>query len=384
MKIIVLGGDGFCGWPVSLSLSTSHDVLIIDNFFRRNIDTELSISSLTPIKTLEERLKVWNLNNKNPINFIHLDISKQFNRLKTIISDFKPDAIIHFAEQKSAQYSMISSFHKNVTVTQNAGATINVLNSIVENDKSIHLIHLGTMGVYGYGFIDGIIPEGYLEVIIDSKNKQSKKEILYPSNPGSVYHMSKTIDQVMFQFYNKNDNLKITDLHQGIVWGTQTRETEQDESLINRFDYDGEFGTVLNRFIVQSALEHPLTVYGVGGQKRAFININDTVQCIKIALENPPKSNDRVRILNQVSEVFKVKELAELISNKSNCGINYIDNPRNEAQENELEVENKTFIDLGFKPHKLGDNLINEIESNVSKYIDRVDESKILSKVKWN
>lgn len=384
MKIIVLGGDGFCGWPVSLSLSINHEVLIIDNFFRRNIDTELSISSLTPIKTLEERLKIWNLNNIKPINFIHLDISKQYNRLKTIVSEFKPDAIIHFAEQKSAQYSMISSFHKNVTVTQNASATINVLNSIVENDKSIHLIHLGTMGVYGYGFIDGIIPEGYLEVTIDNDSKKSKKEILYPSNPGSVYHMSKTIDQVMFQFYNKNDKLKITDLHQGIVWGTQTNETSLDINLINRFDYDGEFGTVLNRFIVQSALNHPLTVYGIGGQKRAFININDTVQCIKIALENPPVSEERVRILNQVSEVFKVKDLAELISSKSNCPINYLDNPRNEALENELEVENKTFIDLGFKPRTLGENIINEIESNVSKYLDRIDKSKILSKVKWN
>lgn len=384
MKLIILGGDGFCGWPVSLKLSLDHEVLIIDNFFRRDIDIELNISSLTPLSSLEDRLHAWNKNMNTPILFERLDISKNFHKLKSIFNEFKPDAVIHFAEQKSAQYSMMSSFHKNLTVTQNAAATINVLNSILETNKNIHLIHLGTMGVYGYGVIEGLIPEGYLEVKIGEDSNLQKQEILYPTNPGSIYHMSKSIDQTMFQFYNKNDNIIITDLHQGIVWGTQTKETSLDEVLINRFDYDGEFGTVLNRFLVQSAIGEPLSVYGSGGQKRAFININDTVQCIKIALENPPKNLERVRILNQVSESYTILELANIISNKYKSKIDYLDNPRNEAAENTLKVSNKTFMDLGFEPNKLEDNILKEIVLVTEKYKHNINVKKIKSKVKWN
>ena len=234
------------------------------------------------------------------------------------------------------------------------------------------------MGVYGYGSAGLKIPEGYLDITIKRNNKEDiNQEILYPSNPGSIYHLSKTLDQLMFAYYNKNDELRITDLHQGIVWGTQTEETILHEDLINRFDYDGDYGTVLNRFLMQAAINYPLTVHGTGGQTRAFIHIQDTVKCIKLALENPPSKKDRVKVINQMTESHKVLELAKIVSKLTKCDIEFVTNPRNEAEENELFVENGTFIKLGLNPKKLDEDLLIEINEIAKKYSANCDTSKI-------
>jgi len=234
------------------------------------------------------------------------------------------------------------------------------------------------MGVYGYGTAGMKIPEGYLSVkVTNDEGRDIIQDILYPPNPGSIYHLTKTQDALMFAFYNSNDGIRITDLHQGVVWGTQTDETSLDERLINRFDYDGDYGTVLNRFLMQSAINHPLTVHGTGGQTRAFIHIKDTVKCIEIALSNPPKNNEKVKIFNQMTETHSIKDLAKKIDQISGVGIDFIKNPRKEDDENELYAENKCFLDLGLDPIKLSDGLLFEIQDIAKKYSDNCDPSKI-------
>ena len=380
MKILITGGDGFCGWPTSLKLaSEGHDVTIIDNLSRRLIDAELQSNSLTDIYSIEERLVATKKQNWN-INFYNEDI-KNYNRLFEIVAQTNPDAIVHFAEQRSAPYSMIGEKQRRYTVDNNVITTHNILNTIVDFKKDIHLVHLGTMGVYGYSKEFGEIPEGYLNVKINSTQKDV--DILYPTNPGSIYHMSKSLDQILFQYYNKNWNLKITDLHQGIVWGTQTEQTKLNPVLVNRFDYDGIYGTVLNRFVSQAATGNDITVYGNGGQTRAFIHIEDTAKCIQIACENEPKNTDKVRIFNQVAEVKSVKELAEICSKSYNGNIKYIDNPRKELSKNELEVNNQGLKSLGFNPITLSNSLIDDIKFVALKMKSNFKKENILTSPKW-
>ena len=381
MKVLVVGGDGFCGWPSALHLSNlGHDVLIVDNLSRRKIDVELEVSSLTPIRPISERLAAWKEVSGKTIGFENVDVAKEYDHLLAVLRSFEPDTIIHFAEQRAAPYSMKSPRHKRYTVDNNLNATNNILVAIVEAGlrASCHLVHLGTMGVYGYGTAGMKIPEGYLTVHLKTDDGGDvQKEILYPVNPGSVYHMTKTQDQLMFAYYNKNDELKITDLHQGIVWGTQTEETRMDERLINRFDYDGDYGTVLNRFLMQAAVDYPLTVHGTGGQTRAFIHIQDTVRCIQLAVENPPQSGERVRILNQMTETHRVRELAGMIAEIAGAKIENVHNPRKEDAENDLHVENSQFLDMGLHPITLEAGLMEEVTEIARKYAGNCDKTKI-------
>ncbi|SFC97348.1 NAD-dependent epimerase/dehydratase family protein [Tropicimonas isoalkanivorans] len=384
MRIAVLGGDGFCGWPTSLHLSNlGHEVHIVDNLSRRWIDTELGVQSLTPMDSIQERCRIWKQVSGNEIRFHLLDLAKEYQRLRLWLDEYRPDAIIHFAEQRAAPYSMKSDRHKVYTVDNNVSATHNLLTALVETGIDAHLVHLGTMGVYGYSTIGAPIPEGYLDVSVETDSGAKGMEILYPTRPGSVYHMTKSLDQILFQFYAQNDALRITDLHQGIVWGTHTDQTKRHEQLINRFDYDGDYGTVLNRFLIQAAIDYPLTVHGTGGQTRAFIHIQDTVRCIELALGDAPEKGERVKIFNQMTETHRVRDLAEMVARMTGAEIAFLPNPRKEAAENELIVKNDHFIDLGLNPIKLESGLLEEVVHVAKKYAHRVDRKHVPCVSAW-
>ena len=385
MKVLVLGGDGFCGWPTALHLSArGMDVALVDNFSRRRIDRQIGSASLTPIVSMEERLATWQALRGRALDFTELDLAQDYESLCTLLTHLAPDAIVHFAEQRSAPYSMRSPATKRYTVQNNLAATHNLLCALVEIGLDAHVVHLGTMGVYGYGGTDAPIPEGYLPVRVSNAQGQwIEREILHPTDPGSIYHMTKSQDQLLFAFYNKNDGLRITDLHQGIVWGTQTAETQLDERLINRFDYDGDYGTVLNRFLMQAAVGHPLTVHGTGGQTRAFIHIQDTVRCIELALMSPPRDGERVRIMNQVTETHRVRDLAALVAQQTGAAVRFLPNLRREAPENDLRADGRRLQELGLRPTTLCAGLMQEVHEIARRYAARCDLRKIPSTVRW-
>jgi len=409
-KVIVLGGDGFVGWPTALHLSAKgHEVIIVDNLSRRNIDNELECESLTPIQPMGVRIKAWKETTGKAIRFVLLDVAKDYDRLVQLFVNERPDTVIHFAEQRAAPYSMKSSTHKRYTVNNNVNATNNILCAIIDSRLDIHLVHLGTMGVYGYNTVGIKIPEGYLNIEVPtnqtnqtnqqapvpvpdeaarenqpvSDSERIAMEIYYPPRPGSVYHMTKVLDAQLFEYYNRNDRIRITDLHQGIVWGTNTEETKLDERLVNRFDYDGDYGTVLNRLLMQAAIGYPLTVYGTGGQTRAFIHIRDSVRCIEIAVANPPAKDSRVLIFNQMTETHCVRDLAKLVSSLTGVDVNSLQNPRNEAAENGLEVENAKFLALGLQPTKLNEGLLAEVMEIAKKYSASCNLEKIKPTSLW-
>jgi UDP-sulfoquinovose synthase len=314
-----------------------------------------------------------------------MDIAHDYDQLLALLRSEQPGAVVHFAEQRAAPYSMKSSRNKRYTVDNNVNGTHNLLCAIVESGLDIHIVHLGTMGVYGYGSHRGAtIPEGYLTVEVPQPDgTRFRENILHPTDPGSVYHMTKTLDQLLFFYYNKNDSIRITDLHQGIVWGTNTDLTDRDPRLSNRFDYDGDYGTVLNRFLMQAAIGYPLSVHGTGGQTRAFIHIRDSVKCVQLAIENPPTATDKVKIFNQMTESHRVKDLAEKVAAVTGAEINFLPNPRKEAIENDLIVDNRCLIDLGLKPTTLDDGLLSEVVDVARRFADRCDRRRIPCVSAW-
>ncbi|MGA9287232.1 MAG: NAD-dependent epimerase/dehydratase family protein [Anaerobacillus sp.] len=381
MRIIVAGGDGFCGWPTALYLSKQgHEVTIIDNMVRRKWDDELRSNSLTPILPLEERVKLWEEKSGKHIATYDCDLM-HYDFLKEIFKQVQPEAFVHFAEQRSAPYSMIDREHAVFTQTNNVVGNLNVLYAIKEVTPDCHLIKLGTMGEYGQPNID--IEEGYIKI----EHKGREDVLPFPKQPGSFYHLSKVHDSHNIQFACKIWGIRATDLNQGIVYGLHTDEDEFDEGLINRLDYDGVFGTALNRFIIQAAIGHNITVYGSGKQTRAFLNIKDTIRCVEIAAENPADKGE-FRVFNQFTEEFSVLELAEKVQRVAeakglNVSIDHIDNPRVEKEEHYYHAVNTSLIDLGLEPSLLTDEHISRTLDTALKYKDRVLKENVLPNVTW-
>ena len=306
-------------------------------------------------------------------------MAADYDAFRALLLAHRPAAIVHLAEQRSVPYSMRSAAHRRFTVDNNVSATHNVLAALAECKLDAHLVHLGSVGVYGYETLGYRIPEGYLEVKVSEPQAREAFEMLHPVNPPSVYHMTKALDQVLLAYYAKNDGIRITDLLQGIVWGTQTAETSRDERLINRFDYDAVYGTVLNRFVLQATLGHPISVYGSGGQTRAFIHIGDAVRCIELAIANPPAAASRLRVCNQVTESLRVADLAQLIAQRRpGTEVAFLDNPRQEPADNEFDPANDSLVSMGFEPTRLADHLLVEMTEVVERYAFRCDLSKIL------
>jgi UDP-sulfoquinovose synthase len=381
MKICVLGGDGYCGWATALYLSgQGHAVAVVDNFVRRQWDFEVGAQSLTPIQPLTDRLRVWQELTGKSIELFIGDVN-DYDFLSGVIENFQPDAVVHFAEQRSAPYSMIDRKHAVFTQVNNVVGTLNLLFAIQELRPDCHLVKLGTMGEYGTPNID--IEEGYIRI-----EHNGRSDVLpYPKQPGSFYHLSKVHDSHNMMFACKIWGLRATDLNQGVVYGTVTDEVVLDEALINRFDYDDVFGTVLNRFCIQAAAGHPLTVYGKGGQTRGFLDIRDTVRCIEIACLNPANRGE-CRVFNQFTEQFSVLELAEMVRAAAwklgmRVNIEHLEGPRVESEEHYYNAKHSKLIDLGLQPHYLSDSLLDSLMNIAIRYQDRIDTSLFLPQVQW-
>ncbi len=381
MKIAVLGGDGYCGWATALYLSQKgHVVAIVDNFLRRLWDHELGAQTLTPIRPLTDRVRVWQNLTGKPIEIFIGDVT-DYDFLANTFKSFEPEAVVHFAEQRSAPYSMIDRKHAVFTQVNNVVGTLNVLFALREFLPDCHLIKLGTMGEYGTPNID--IEEGYIAI----EHNGRKDVVPFPKQPGSFYHLSKVHDSHNMMFACKIWGIRATDLNQGVVYGTMTEETALDEALINRFDYDDVFGTVLNRFCVQAAIGQPLTVYGKGGQTRGFLDIRDTVRCVEIACHNPAAKGE-CRVYNQFTEQFCVLDLALMVESAAKklgvaVEIDHIPDPRVEAEQHYYNAKHSKLIDLGLQPHQLSDSLLDSLMNIAMQYRDRVDASLMLPQVNW-
>ncbi len=381
MRICVLGGDGYCGWATALYLSSKgHTVSIVDNFARRLWDFELGVQTLTPIRPMPERLRAWNEHSGKEIELFTGDLM-DYEFLSSAIQSFRPQAVVHFAEQRAAPYSMIDRKHAVFTQTNNVVGTLNLLFAMREFCPDCHLVKLGTMGEYGTPNID--IEEGYIAI-----EHNGRKDVLpYPKQPGSFYHLSKVHDSHNIMFACRIWGLRATDLNQGVVYGTVTDESALDEALINRFDYDEVFGTVLNRFCIQAAVGHPLTVYAKGGQTRGYLDIRDTVRCVELACLNPAAQGE-CRVYNQFTEQFSVLEIAHLVQTAGKklglkVGIEYLPTPRVEAESHYYNAKHSKLIDLGLQPHYLSESLLDSLMNVAQRYQDRVDESTFMPQVNW-
>jgi UDP-sulfoquinovose synthase len=381
MKVLVIGGDGYCGWATALHLSNrGHQVGILDSLVRRHWDNELQISTLTPIAPIQQRLQRWKDLTGKAIDLFIGDICNYDFLLKSLLA-FQPDAIVHFGEQRSAPFSMIDREHAVLTQSNNVIGNLNILYAIKENFPDCHLVKLGTMGEYGTPNID--IEEGYITI----EHNGRKDTLPYPKQPGSFYHLSKVHDSHNIHFACKMWGLRATDLNQGVVYGVLTEETAMDDVLINRLDYDGIYGTALNRFCVQAAIGHPLTVYGSGGQTRAFLDIRDTVRCVELALEKPANVGE-FRVFNQFTEMLNVGELANQVKKASEMlglkvEVQNIENPRIEKEEHYFNAKNTNLLDLGLQPHLLSDSLLDSLMNFATKYKHRADLNEIMPRVKW-
>jgi len=381
MRIMVLGGDGYCGWATALYLSgKGHSVAIVDNFVRRQWDHELGAQTLTPIRPLADRVKAWYELTGRTIDCYNGDVT-DYDLLSSLIQECEPEAVIHFAEQRSAPYSMIDRRHAVFTQVNNVVGTLNLLFALREYQPDCHLIKLGTMGEYGTPNID--IEEGYITI----EHNGRKDTLPFPKQPGSFYHLSKVHDSHNMMFACKIWGLRATDLNQGVVYGTLTEEVALDEALINRFDYDEVFGTVLNRFCAQAAIGHALTVYGKGGQTRGFLDIRDTVRCIEIACLNPAGRGE-CRVFNQFTEQFSVLQLAQLTQAAAKelgmrVEIDHHPDPRVEAEEHYYNAKHSKLVDLGLKPHLLSNALLDSLLNIAVKYKDRIDAQLMLPRVNW-
>jgi UDP-sulfoquinovose synthase len=381
MNILVLGGDGYCGWPTALHLSKlGHRVGIADNFIRRLWDYELGVETLTPIRSLHARVAAWQACTDRSMEIFVGDLC-DYTFVRKMFERFAPDAVVHFAEQRSAPYSMIDREHAVSTQVNNITGTLNLLFAMRDEAPECHLVKLGTMGEYGTPNID--IEEGFIEI-----HHNGRKDVLpFPKQPGSFYHLSKVHDSHNIAFATKIWGLRTTDLNQGVVYGTMTDEIALDERLVNRFDYDEVWGTALNRFCVQAAIGHPLTVYGKGGQTRGFLDIRDTIRCIALAVDNPPKPGE-FRVYNQFTEQFNVKQLAELIAKAAKplgltCRIEHVPDPRVEAEEHYYNAKHTKLVDLGLQAHLLSDSLLDSLLNIAIRYKARVDPKVIWPTVKW-
>jgi UDP-sulfoquinovose synthase len=381
MKVGILGGDGYCGWATALYLSSKgHSVAIVDNFARRQWDYELGVQTLTPIRPLAERLRIWQQLTGKSIELFTGDVT-DYDFLSSTIKAFAPEAVIHFAEQRAAPYSMIDRKHAVFTQVNNVVGTLNLLFALREFQPDCHLVKLGTMGEYGTPNID--IEEGYIQI----EHNGRKDTLPFPKQPGSFYHLSKVHDSHNMMFACKIWKLRATDLNQGVVYGTMTDETLLDETLINRFDYDEVFGTVLNRFCAQAAVGHPLTVYGQGGQTRGFLDIRDTVRCVELACLHPAAPGE-CRVFNQFTEQFSVLEIAELVKAAGNklgldVEIDRLPDPRVESEQHYYNAKHSRLLDLGLKPHYLSDSLLDSLMNIAIQYRDRIDVSTFLPQVDW-
>ncbi len=381
MKVLVIGGDGYCGWATALYLSErGFEVGIVDSLIRRHWDLTLGVDTLTPIAPIRQRVERWHELSGRSIDLFIGDIT-DYPFVQNFMHAFEPEAIVHFGEQRSAPFSMIDREHAVMTQVGNVVGNLNLLFAIKEFNKDIHLVKLGTMGEYGTPNID--IEEGYITI---EHNGRSDR-LPYPKQPGSFYHLSKVHDSHNIQFVCRIWGLRATDLNQGVVYGVLTDQTAHDEILVNRLDYDQVFGTALNRFCVQAAIGHPLTVYGKGGQTRGFLDIRDTVRCIEIAVSNPAAAGE-FRVFNQFTEQFSVYDLAMMVyrvgsSEGMKIDVQHLPNPRVEKEEHYYNAKNTLLRDLGLEPHCLSDSLLDSLMHFAIRYKDRVDKSQIMPTVTW-
>lgn len=382
MRILILGGDGYLGWPTAMHFAVQgDDVCVADNYLRRKIGLQTDAAQLFDVPNLHDRARIFHELTGRSIR-VEIGDCTDFFFLGNLVRGFEPDAIVHYAEQPSAPYSMKDYESARLTFHNNLTATFNVIWAVKEYAPEAHIVKLGTMGEYGTPNID--IEEGW----IDITHKGRTDQFLYPRQAGSLYHTTKVLDTDLLWFYVRANDLQVTDLMQGPVYGLKTAETELDPRLSTFFHYDDIFGTVLNRFIVQAVAEVPLTVYGRGGQTRGFLNILDTLQCVRLAVLNPP-GKGKLRVLNQFTEQFSVIQLAELVKKVGDrfnleVKIDSVENPRREAEEHYYNAMHTGFADLGLEPHLLTDERLAEMMETVLDYKNNIDIKKIMPRVKWN